>query len=93
MSPASSGQGTCYSDEYGTDYNKIAERELSGENMSSLRAYYDSGAGDAITWGDTVYGSLWGDPAYTTGGVHTVSTDRRKSAQRWQPMPTPGWGL
>jgi len=73
MSPASSGQGTCYSDEYGTDYNKIAERELSGENMSSLRAYYDSGAGDAITWGDTVYGSLWGDPAYTTGGAHTVS--------------------
>jgi len=92
ISSASSGQGTCYSDEYGTDYNKIAERELSGENMSSLRAYYDSGAGDAITWGDTVYGSLWGDPAYTTGGVHTVDDGQTEIRSTFSPYADTGLG-
>ena len=34
-------------------------------------AQYDL-AGDAITWGDTVHGSLWGETQpITTGGVYT----------------------
>ncbi|MGA2184806.1 MAG: hypothetical protein ABSH47_17440 [Bryobacteraceae bacterium] len=79
ITPASmgyQGSGPCFDDtDSNSAYNKVALRELTAENSSSLRSYYDaqSGSPDAVAWGDLAYGSLWGNPAYTTGGAYAAS--------------------
>jgi hypothetical protein len=79
ITPASmgyGGAGPCFDD---TDsysaYNKTAMRVLTAENSSSLRSYYDaqSGSSAAVAWGDLAYGSCYGDPIYTTGGVYAAT--------------------
>jgi hypothetical protein len=59
----------CRGDVYPSDYGKVAAREFGGENQETLAAYYDYSA--STTWGDRMYGSLWGYAPYTTGGVYT----------------------
>jgi hypothetical protein len=59
-------QGEC---NYGGDPNFVkAERALTAETSRALQAYYDlsGGSAAAVTWGDTAYGSLWGDCTKTT---------------------------
>jgi hypothetical protein len=76
ITPASMGNAACYSDaDAYTNYNQAAERVLTAENTASLRSYYDaqSGSTRAVAWGDQAYGSCYGNPAYTTGGVYTAS--------------------
>jgi hypothetical protein len=63
-------QGEC---NYGGDPNFIkAARALTAETSRALQAYYDANGGSAaaVAWGDTAYGSLWGDCSKTTGGVY-----------------------
>ena len=70
ITPASMS-GSCFEDNpSNSDYDKVAMRELTAESSASLRSYSDSVASDAVTWGDLAYGSLWGQPQYTTGGVY-----------------------
>jgi hypothetical protein len=76
ITPASMGNGSCYSDaDAFTNYNQAAERVLSAENSASLRSYYDAqnGSNAAVAWGDRTYGSCYGNPAYTTAGVYTAT--------------------
>jgi hypothetical protein len=76
ITPASMGNGSCYSDvDAYTDYNKTAERVLSAENSASMRSYHDAegGSPQAVMWGDTAYGSCYGNPAYTAGGFYAPS--------------------
>jgi hypothetical protein len=79
ITPASmgyQGSGPCFDDvDSNSAYDKVAMRELTAESSSSLGSYYDAqgGSGDAIPWGDLAYGSLWGNPFYTTGGVYAAT--------------------
>ena len=48
-----------------------ASRVLTAEGTQALSQYYaEIPTGPARIWGDTAYGSVWGNPAYTTGGVY-----------------------
>jgi len=52
----------------------VAARELTAETSSALRFYYESNpTPEAKEWGDTAYGALYGNPAFTTGGVYAPS--------------------
>jgi hypothetical protein len=79
ITPASmggNGNGSCYSDwDPYTAYNITAERVLSIENSHSLRSSYEAqnGSPASVSWGDVVYGSCFGNPAYTTGGLYAAS--------------------
>jgi hypothetical protein len=49
-------------------------RGLTAETSSSLWAKYEAVTTPTVkTWADTAYGSLWGNPSYTTGGVYSDS--------------------
>jgi hypothetical protein len=49
-------------------------RGLTAEASSSLWAKYEAVTTPTVkTWGDTAYGSIWGNPADTTGGVYSDS--------------------
>jgi hypothetical protein len=51
-----------------------AARVLSAEASQALRVYYEANpTPEARAWGDEVYGSIWGNPVYTTGGVYSDS--------------------
>ncbi len=58
-----------------SDGNISGDRVLIGEVSSSLRAYYQaqSGSPAAKTWGDQIYGALWGYTPWDTGGVYDDS--------------------
>ncbi|HWF06878.1 MAG TPA: hypothetical protein VG297_00365 [Bryobacteraceae bacterium] len=46
-------------------------RVLTAEASQALRVYYESNpTPEARAWGDRAYGSVWGNPLYTTGGVY-----------------------
>jgi hypothetical protein len=48
-----------------------AARVLTAETSHALRAYYESNpTAEAKRWGDVAYGSIWGNPLTTTGGVY-----------------------
>lgn len=49
-----------------------AARVLTAETSQALRVYYESHpTQQAKAWGDQAYGSIWGNPVYTTGGVYS----------------------
>jgi hypothetical protein len=49
-----------------------AARTLTAEVSQALRVYYESNPTEAAkAWGDVAYGSIWGNPILTTGGVYT----------------------
>ncbi|MFH1110989.1 MAG: hypothetical protein V1790_17590 [Planctomycetota bacterium] len=51
-----------------------AGRVLTAEASSALRAQYEAVPTPTVqSWGDTAYGSVWGYPPYTTGGVYSDS--------------------
>jgi hypothetical protein len=51
-----------------------AARVLTAEASQALRVYYESNpTEEAMAWGDQAYGSIWGYPEYTTGGVYSDS--------------------
>jgi hypothetical protein len=51
-----------------------AARVLTAEASQALRTYYENNPTPAAkTWGDLAYGSIWGFPLYTTGGVYSDS--------------------
>lgn len=51
-----------------------AARVLTAEASQALRGYYESNpTPEAKAWGDRAYGSIWGNPAFTTGGVYSDS--------------------
>jgi hypothetical protein len=51
-----------------------AARVLTAETSQALRVYYESNPTQAArAWGDLAYGSIWGNPQYTTGGVYSDS--------------------
>jgi hypothetical protein len=60
---------------YGLDPDSTqAARVLTAEASQALRVYYEANPTPAArTWGDTAYGSIWGNPQYTTGGVYSDS--------------------
>jgi hypothetical protein len=60
---------------YGLDPGSTqAARVLTAEASQSLRVYFQANpTAAAKTWGDTAYGSIWGNPQYTTGGVYSDS--------------------
>jgi hypothetical protein len=60
---------------YGLDPGSTqAARVLTAEASQALRVYYQANpTAAAKTWGDTAYGSIWGYPPYTTGGVYSDS--------------------
>jgi hypothetical protein len=60
---------------YGLDPGAIrAARVLTAEASQALRVYYESNpTPEAKAWGDRAYGSIWGNPAFTTGGVYSDS--------------------
>jgi len=49
-----------------------AARVLTAEASQALRVYYEANpTPEAKAWGDRAYGSIWGDPVDTTGGVYS----------------------
>ncbi len=60
---------------YGLDPGAArAARVLTAEASQALRVYYESNpTPEAKDWGDRAYGSIWGNPQYTTGGVYSDS--------------------
>jgi hypothetical protein len=51
-----------------------AARVLTAEASQALRVYYEANPSpEAKAWGDRAYGSIWGNPVYTTGGVYSDS--------------------
>jgi hypothetical protein len=51
-----------------------AARVLTAEASQALRVYYESNpTKEAREWGDRAYGSIWGNPEYTTEGVYSDS--------------------
>ena len=60
---------------YGLDPGAVrAARVLTAEASQALRVYYESNpTPEAKEWGDRAYGSIWGNPAFTTGGVYSDS--------------------
>ena len=60
---------------YGLDPGAVrAARVLTAEASQALRVYYESNpTPEAKEWGDRAYGSIWGNPEYTTGGVYSDS--------------------
>ena len=47
---------------------------LTAEASQALRVYFESNpTPEALAWGDVAYGSIWGNPQYTTGGVYSDS--------------------
>jgi hypothetical protein len=49
-----------------------AARVLTAEGSNALRVLYEASPTEANReWGDRAYGSIWGHPAYTTGGVYS----------------------
>lgn len=49
-------------------------RVLTAETSQALRVYYESNPSPQTkAWGDEAYGSIWGNPRYTTGGVYSDS--------------------
>ena len=49
-------------------------RVLTAETSQALRVYFESNpTPQALAWGDVAYGSIWGNPQYTTGGVYSDS--------------------
>ncbi len=47
-------------------------RVFTAETSQALRVYYESNPTPAAkAWGDLTYGSIWGNPAFTTGGVYS----------------------
>jgi hypothetical protein len=60
---------------YGLDPGSTqAARVLTAEASQALRVYFQANPTPAAkTWGDTAYGSIWGNPQYTTGGVYSDS--------------------
>ena len=51
-----------------------AARVLTAEASQALRVYYEANpTPEAKAWGDRAYGSIWGNPVYTTGGVYADS--------------------
>jgi hypothetical protein len=51
-----------------------AARVLTAEASQALRVYYEANpTPEAKAWGDRAYGSIWGNPVYTTGGVYSDS--------------------
>jgi hypothetical protein len=49
-------------------------RVLTAEASQALRVYYEANpTPEAKAWGDRAYGSIWGNPVYTTGGVYSDS--------------------
>jgi hypothetical protein len=60
---------------YGSDPGAArAARVLTAEASQALRVYYESNpTQEAKDWGDKAYGSIWGNPTYTTGGVYSDS--------------------
>ncbi|MBV8846085.1 MAG: hypothetical protein JO307_25025, partial [Bryobacterales bacterium] len=73
-------QGEC---NYGGDPNFIkGARALTAETSSALWAYYDlsGGSPSAVAWGDTAYGSLWGDCTKTTGAYCDAMFDNLDTA-------------
>ena len=77
ITPASmgyAGGGPCFdASPSNSDYDKVAMRELTAENSSSMWSYSDanSGSSASVAWGDLAYGSLWGYLPSTTGSVYT----------------------
>jgi hypothetical protein len=71
ITPASMGYGgggPCFDDNpSNSEYDKVAMRQLTAEGSASLLSYSDSGASDAVAFGDLAYGSLWGVSGMTTG--------------------------
>lgn len=60
---------------YGLNPGAIrAARVLTAEGSNALRILYEAFPTEANReWGDRAYGSIWGHPAYTTGGVYSDS--------------------
>jgi hypothetical protein len=60
---------------YGLDPDSTqAARVLTAEASQALRVYYEANPTPAAkAWGDTAYGSIWGNPQYTTAGVYSDS--------------------
>jgi len=51
-----------------------AARILTAEASQALRVYYEANpTPEAKAWGDRAYGSVWGNPVDTTGGVYSDS--------------------
>jgi len=49
-----------------------AARVLTSEASQALRVYYESNpTAAAKAWGDTAYGSIWGNPQYTASGYYS----------------------
>lgn len=59
----------------GADPGAVSQaRALTGEGNSVISPYYNANVGPtAKTWADTVFGSAWGKPVYTTGGAYGTS--------------------
>lgn len=68
-----------------------AARVLTAEASQALRVYYEANpTPEAKAWGDRAYGSIWGNPVYTTGGVYADSnyvrdenSDAALGAYKW----------
>ena len=68
-----------------------AARVLTAEASQALRVYYESNpTPEAMAWGDRAYGSIWGYPEYTMGGVYSDSnyvrdenSDASLGAYKW----------
>jgi hypothetical protein len=58
---------------YGLEPGAIrAARVLTAEASQALRVYYEATpTPEAKAWGDTAYGSIWGNPVYTAAGFYS----------------------
>jgi hypothetical protein len=100
MTPASMGNGVCYSGYPptglpGANYSYTAERVNTIENSMSLTDYYVSqgGSQSAIAWGDMMYGNCMGNPVYTASGYYAASDGNTCDSANGNLNANASWGI
>jgi hypothetical protein len=100
MTPASMGNGVCYSGYPptglpGANYNYTAERVNTIENSMSLTDYYvaQGGSQSAIAWGDMMYGNCMGNPQYTASGYYAANDGNTCDSSNGNLSASTNWGI
>jgi len=76
--PTTTASGTAFDERtpgcnYGTSLNGMSVgREQNEEISNAISSFYIDNPGSANQlWGDSLYGAVWGNPSYNTGGVYS----------------------
>jgi len=96
---ASMGNSACYSGYpptgSGAAYSYTAERVNAAENSVSLVDYYlsQNGSGNAVAWGDLMYGNCYGNPLYTQSGYYAATDGNTCDSANGNLNSSTSWGI